>query len=242
MAVNWFEQASTMSFFEGRPRMQVIGIDDAEGGILGPDGTAVRPNRTTHEYGERPAELEVPPEPEMPEPEPVVVDADLVDREYRRLARKLRVATSSSLDAKLCRLLQREEILVYPLDKVQTFLRHKARHRNVVWKALRKVDLKRVAFRVDGSWHAEPELQLDSDQRQKGADFRTSIYRHAVPIQALKVVEKVEKAMGLLGRRDVAFFVSDYEVPKPDPFLMIAGCGLERHYVVFHWDEPGFRV
>ena len=243
MAVNWFEQGSTMSFSDLGARPLYV-PSEGERGILDPSGRPVTVTGVLHEYFGGPAEVrESVPEPEVPEPEVVVVDAEVADREYRRLARKLKVSTPSGLDAHLCRLLQREEVLVYPLGKVNAFLQHKAKRRNVVWKPLRKVDLKRVAFKASGvGWHMEPELLTDSGQHPKGADFRTAIYRHAVPIQALKVVEKVEKAMGLLGRRSVAFFVSDYEVPKPDPFLMIAGYGLERHYVVFHWDEPGFRV
>jgi hypothetical protein len=39
--------------------------------------------------------------------------------------------------------------------------------------------------------------------------------------------------------QELAFYVSDYHAPRPDPFLAV-GCGREPLLVIDYWHEPGF--
>ena len=62
-------------------------------------------------------------------------------------------------------------------------------------------------------------------------------YDKLVPGHILNDVKTIEQRFA--GR--VHFFVSDYGVPVPDPFIMVTAYTMKR--VVFGaWDEPGFGV
>lgn len=60
-------------------------------------------------------------------------------------------------------------------------------------------------------------------------------YNKAVPVKILRWVKKIQEKFG----KDVLFFVSDYAVPRPDPFIMVTAPDVSR--IIFGvWDEPAF--
>ena len=73
--------------------------------------------------------------------------------------------------------------------------------------------------------------------------FDGGVYSKVVPISALKKVALIEKH-----KFEVAFAVSDYYVPNPDPFLLVALRNIpwshapSGFFVIDFWDEPGFGI
>lgn len=168
-----------------------------------------------------------------------------IDEDYIREAKKLGVKIPvkhdpSSLDNALRRLFQMEEIMIYPFSHVMDFLRKLAAGKNtsyrthdVVWKPLRSKDWKQYKKIAD----ALPSEEQVRNQVQ----FSDEVYSLPVPIEALKVANTIDKGLGWSGRKSVSMFVSDYEARVPDPFLMVKG-PTTQPYVVFHWDEPEFKI
>lgn len=59
-------------------------------------------------------------------------------------------------------------------------------------------------------------------------------YSKSVPLRALNLISTIEKEIpGVFG-----FYVSDYAVARPDPFLLVHDNGTQRSMIVMHWDEP----
>ena len=130
--------------------------------------------------------------------------------------------------------------MIYNYHDVSTFLNKLAAGKNtsyrthdVVWKPLRSKDWKQYKKLSD----ALP----DEEQVRNQVSFGNEVYSLPVPIEALKVANTIDKGLGWTGRKSVSMFVSDYEARVPDPFLMVKG-PTTQPYVVFHWDEPEFKI
>lgn len=90
--------------------------------------------------------------------------------------------------------------------------------------------------------------------------FLSGIYNKAVPLAVLLTIDKIEEAMKSAVEKP-AFFISDYEARRPDPFLLVTvpSLGLSQYsepdgtgtflrarpepscFVIERWDEPSFR-
>lgn len=84
------------------------------------------------------------------------------------------------------------------------------------------------------TWNWHPLRKQD----KKAIDNGSPVYKHPVPMPVLMTIEKICDRMP-----DAAFFVTDYEVKDPDPFLLVTHkeLGIEGGYVIERWDEPSFR-
>lgn len=92
------------------------------------------------------------------------------------------------------------------------------------WKPLRESD-------------REVELQWRGRRGEKGQHGRFlqgQRYWRKVPLDVLMLVDALDSEFG----DRVSFWVSDYDSPAPDPFLMVAG--INMHRVIAVWDEPDF--
>lgn len=113
------------------------------------------------------------------------------------------------------------------------------------WRPLRAKDV------VDFSWRCAKYDVEDgfyySPKDHDGWSSREAVhacrpYEKLVPEFALELVAKLEERFG----DEVCFFVSDYAVVDPDPFIMVRprqrGDGpVSRQMFIFgFWDEPGF--
>ena len=68
-------------------------------------------------------------------------------------------------------------------------------------------------------------------------EFASGTYQHPVPLEMLKRAAEIKKRFG----DEVEFFISDYAVVDPDPFIMVKRGGCSG--IVFGvWNEPGFGV
>jgi hypothetical protein len=154
----------------------------------------------------------------------------LASQSYMKLAKSINLKSPAIDYAEVGEILADHGFLVYDYDKVDSFLYHAALKQGTnvrwVWKPMRDVDLKNAG---GASWQT-----WDGMGRISG-----SVYTKAIPE---RVLEKV--ACLLDEMKDAVFFVSDYEVVHPDPFLAVSTPKmLEGHkiFIVDQWDEPGFK-
>lgn len=175
------------------------------------------------------AEVEVAeePVPTVPCPTPAPVDVLVEDYfdEYLRLAGTLGLDNPEYHNWALPRFLQREEIPIYPIDQVEAFLAQEARKVGKVWcwSPLLHDDVERM-------WHNDRSQSIHGHLGE-------ARYLRQVPIEALRIVDKIRSAFP-----HVAFYVSDYPHPDPDPFLMVSAIGAVDDLVVYHWNEPSFKL
>lgn len=173
---------------------------------------------------------------------------EVPSEEYLKLAAKLGVrAHAADTSATLEEVLREEMIHVYPMGAVSKYMRRiTPRGRIWGWKSLREADYMR----------AKGHVRFDNS---RNGVFLEGIYSRPVPFPALLTIEGIEQASKLSAHP--AFFVSDYAVASPDPFLMVTmpafgesqwriGDGSGRLFtanpepacfVVERWDEPSFR-
>lgn len=180
------------------------------------------------------AEKQLPPEVEdllVPEPMDLTAFAEATTIEsYLELAGKIGFSNGSTLRLQLVECLRTNGIQVYPFEKVEKYLgelvwRKRESQPGLVWcwKPLRFEDV--------------GALGTEISQTRDGHISRSQ-YHNAVPIHALQKVETIVSGMP---DKSVHFYVSDYEVPHPDPFLAVAGVGFSM-IVIDHWDEPDFKL
>lgn len=163
-------------------------------------------------------------------PEPREVQPPLEDNELKahiRVTEALGYLPPALLGAKLLNYFKENGIKVYDYDSVSDYLKGKAeaQGKKFIWRPLRSQDKEAGyswgGFGEHGSYH-------------KHWDYRP--YAYAVPLRVLATVEKMVEQFG----DKVKFFVSDYAVPKPDPFIMVTALDIPM-FVFDHWDEPDFK-
>ena len=154
----------------------------------------------------------------------------LASESYLKLAKTISLKSPAVDSALMAEILADHGFLVYDYDKVDSYLYHAALKQGTnvrwVWKPMRDVDAKNSG---GASWQT-----WDGMGRISG-----TVYSKAIPE---RVLEKV--ACLLDEMKDAVFFVSDYEVVHPDPFLAVSTPKmLEDHkiFIVDQWDEPGFK-
>lgn len=119
------------------------------------------------------------------------------------------------------------------VDRYMTALA-KRRKQTFVWARLDGHGNERF-FNDDGTrWSRDRDGELHIISDGDHGKAIESAYKHAVPIDILKRAASIRKQFP-----DTAFYVSDYAVVNPDPFIM-ARRGRSQHVVFGVWDEPGF--
>lgn len=137
------------------------------------------------------------------------------------------------LQEKIYRFLAEKGIPVFDYGEVDNYLTNIAYKMNRfwIWRPLRDRD------KTNNVWpghRADGELQrFGHGSYQVGSRYRR--YDKAVPLHILKQVQIVEEEF----EEQVGFFVSDYAVTDPDPFIMVTALDIDR--IIFGvWDEPSF--
>jgi hypothetical protein len=153
-------------------------------------------------------------------------------KEYVVAVKKLGMSNDVVSLALVYDILHKNKIKIYRLEDVNRYMTKKARQSRKVWcwRPLRKVDRQILDTDI--------ESRISRRGKEHGS-FATKWYRvfrvydNLVPRD---VLAKVELLSGIDG---IGFFVSDYWVPRPDPFI----CCRTRYSepIIFDvWDEPGF--
>ncbi len=147
-----------------------------------------------------------------------VAVAETVDQEYIALAKELGISNDAMLKTQLEQFLAEEHIDVYLMQAVHAYMddlvaKEQKQGLTWGWRPLRPFDKSdNIPYRLSGT------------------------YAKPVPYPVLLTVKRITDVFG----KALSFFVSDYEVVKPDPFLMVTAQGLPQ-YVIERWDEPKFR-
>lgn len=190
------------------------------------------------------ATASVPNVPSRPSTKQVVVGTQSLGV-YEELAGKLNYLPAQLLEEQLLRLLAENNIRVFDHDEVDRYLAAiaEAEGKMWIWRPLRDED--RPDWGEGGAgesnhhgwWGRTPkgsnEYVGHGSCRPKEHAYRP--YHRAVPVHVLRKVDLIQNKFG----PRVKFFVSDYAVPKPDPFIMVTARDVS-HIIFDVWDEPGF--
>lgn len=165
----------------------------------------------------------VPATPEVPMGVPAEADGRL-DDDYKALALKLGVACEESLRLELQAALAEMGLRIYKMGAVTKYLIGLCPEGEFVcWKTLRKRDAHGDSMAGPTKHHTRVNI----------------VYDHPVPYPVLLTVDRLQERFG----DEISFYVSDYEAPIPDPFLLVvlSRGGADGQFIVERWDEPGFR-
>ncbi len=170
-------------------------------------------------------------------PEPFIPQTSVVSLgRYEALAKELKFMPAQLLEEQLLRFLAERKILIYDYAQVDAYLIRQASKKGKfwIWRPLRESDKPRgwaiMGHNEDGSDH---EFGRGHGSYRDEPDYRP--YSRAVPIRILQQVQTIQDRFG----GQVLFFVSDYAVPRPDPFIMVTTFDVKK--IIFGvWDEPAF--
>lgn len=173
-------------------------------------------------------------EVKRPKPQLVVVNYPLT--EYEKTAKELNFLPAALLHKQILQFLSDEKIFTYDFEKVMKYLWSDVEklNKNLIKEKNRSESLLKVIWiplRYEDGW----------DSRHEGfgwhgsANDKNIMYDKLIPAHILKDVQKIENKF----ENKVKFFVSDYEVVNPDPFIMVTANNM-NHIIFGVWDEPGF--
>lgn len=157
--------------------------------------------------------------------------------EYEAVAMAVGFQNPAVVLASLNAFLRKNQILFYPYRDVAKFLTETAERvgKNWGWRPLRPCDGRLLRRH----WNRTGDDHNGRWANQNGYFF-TAPYLDAVPLPALAKVQTI--IQGFAHQDQLAFGVSNYEVPRPDPFLCVVCPPGNQVLVIDHWDEPGFRA
>lgn len=169
-----------------------------------------------------------------------VVDETLA--EHQRLASKHGVATVATRvkAGELAEFLQEENIRVYDLRSVESYLDRKCHGRGLrlrlatwYWRPLRAVDLQFIR----GADVAVKPRRSRFQWTDSMGRFDHRVYTEIIPLPVLITVDRITERLG----ESVSFYVAAIE-EIPDPFLGVRlKSDPDEMFVIERWDEPGFR-
>jgi len=156
---------------------------------------------------------------------------DDITPEYMEIAQSINMPVPSDGFAKVQMVLAELKLKMYDNSKVDRYMKSiTPMGKKWCWTPLRRKDL-------DWAGSNAVRIQMDTPPLLTHGRVIERVYSasRVVPLQAIKIVKKVQEADS-----DTGFMVTDYAVHDPDPFLGIFD-NRGNHIVVFHWDEPGFK-
>ena len=148
--------------------------------------------------------------------------------EYFKLATKLGIKSAKVTQARLEAFLHTECMGLYEYSKVAAYMKSIASKEGKVWvwKPLRAKDALNNQTTVYSHDH--------------GRVMGGSVYPHEIPLPVLMSIDKIATAFP-----EALFMVSDYAVPRPDPFVGVTTREMFEHdgtILIFEkFNEPGFR-
>lgn len=170
---------------------------------------------------------------------PAPVPQGAADEEYHQLLQRAKVRLTpprpSQQDALLA-FLREAAIPVYNADRVHRYMSWTAAGKRQNWCWRRLTGESSITPTWSHDWTPFDSL---FHGRMDGyyLGVRQASYQHPIPKAVLRTIVAIQEGYALAP--EVAFFVSDYEAPKPDPFLAVGHDHAEM-LVVDYWHEPGF--
>jgi len=160
---------------------------------------------------------------------------------YEQIAKKLGFAPEELVRNQLLSFLNEKAIKVYDYSEVDAYMiqkRKKAGKQFWMWRPLRDKDVIE-----DFCWGCDEYDRAAYDGYYQAEDGSCRPYERLVPHHVLEKVVLLESKF----KKKVAFFVSDYADPKPDPFIGVRPrrCADDEDpsddMIIFDvWNEPGF--
>jgi hypothetical protein len=160
---------------------------------------------------------------------------------YQEAAAAIGFGPAEFVRAQLIEFFAQQQIKLYNNDQVKVWLAAKRAEIGAdawFWRPLRKKDVI-----TEFVWGFNDELRVLEDGYYDSDRWECRPYARLVPKHALEKVAQIELRFG----EQVKFFVSHYEDPDADPFIMVrpAECDDEDvdYDLIFDaWDEPGFGI
>ena len=165
-----------------------------------------------------------------PKPKLVLVKSNSIES-YEKLAQELDFYPGQLLEEQLLRFFKENDFELYDSAAVFDYLYYKAHKegKRWIWRPLREKD-KTSNYAIHGR---EMKDGWRHGCYYSGSEW--SAYTMLVPERVLRKIKQIEENFP----NKVQFFVSDYSVPQPDPFIMVTALGV-RNLIFDVWDEPDF--
>ncbi|MDO8584355.1 MAG: hypothetical protein Q7R83_04210 [bacterium] len=171
---------------------------------------------------------------------PTHVVAEDAQKAYEEVAKEIGFWPAELVTTQLRAFFEREGIKIYDNDAVDAWLtkkREDAKAEPWFWRPLREKDV------IEAYCWGGTDGDTWEDDHYSDTLWRCRPYDRLVPRHAL---EKVAKIIALFDDR-VKFFVSHYDDPNADPFIMVMPAmadsgGYQSCFIFDYWDEPGFGV
>ena len=162
---------------------------------------------------------------------------------YEQIAKKIGFTPEELVRNQVLSFLSENAIKVYDYAEVDAYMvqeRKKAGKKFWMWRPLRDKDIIE-----DFCWGCDEYNTAAYDGYYEAGDDACRPYERLVPHYALEKVLRLESKF----KNKVAFFVSDYADPKPDPFIGVRSrrCAdvedPSDDMIIFDvWKEPGFGI
>ncbi len=169
--------------------------------------------------------------PSKPQPIKAYQIAGVSD-EYWKIANDLNLGLvtrgSDVLGMRVADFMWEHDIPMYLMDEVSAHMTAAAgkEKKQWYWRPLRQQD--------KDAWGAWGWGDVRKNDFFRGDEDCCALYQKAIPIEILRRVQTLVAEFPTLN-----FFVSDYGVWQPDPFIIAKNIGMNR--ICFGvWDEPGF--
>lgn len=172
--------------------------------------------------------------PPRPVARPVAVGSEPLGA-YEALAEELGFMPAQLLEEQLRRFFAESQIPIFNYAAVDAYLAAIAEKEGEVWiwRPLREKD--KPSYRWLGRENLKKTVIAARGHGSYIDEWTHRPYSRAIPIHILRQVKSIQGRFG----DQVKFFVSDYAVPNPDPFIMVSA--LDVSFIIFGvWDEPGF--
>lgn len=179
-----------------------------------------------------------PPGPARPAPLRLVRDDETILTEYEQIADGLNFHPSELFERRVRNFLIEEDIPIYAYRDVFDYMARLCRkvQKGWEWAPLEHDHLTAMAL-ISSDLTTGQRFDTDADPNKlRGGGFRVTAYSRLVPVEHLKNAKRIRDKFG--GK--VQFYVSDFAVPNPDPFICVHWLGLAEPIVFGVWDEPGF--
>lgn len=152
---------------------------------------------------------------------------------YQKMAQQVGFRPAELARIEVLFFLRDSGITVYDTTEVEKFLsqRYDKSGKRWAWRPLRRADLVEGTFLLDAT-----ETKRHAYKARNWDDFAARIYAHPIPFSVLSSVQRIIERFPT-----ALFFVSDVDVVRPDPFIMVLD-GDHAPIIFGHWDEPGFGV
>lgn len=151
---------------------------------------------------------------------------------YERTCKAIGFEPAALLEARVLSFFKEKGIRIFDYAEVSAYMKQKAEAKKKIWhwRPLRAVD-----GIMGWQWESFDSYSRLLHDYYNSKNWNCRPYSREVPLRVLATVEQIHGEFG----DQVKFFVTDYSVPRPDPFIAVVALDMPR-LVFDYWDEPDF--